>query len=98
MPLHLHGNRIVPRVFRGWSFSALAIEDATKGLAVGAVAALQEELLGLHDGNLFRGGDHQKLVHAGSVAVAEVLKSRLERNRQVQREGSDLCGHGLILL
>jgi len=51
------GNRAVPRIFWGWGFTAPAIEDAAKGFAVGAIAAGEKELFGLHGGDLLGGGD-----------------------------------------
>ena|ERR1017187_698184 len=42
--LGLDGLGTIPRIFGGWRLSAFAVEDAGEGLAVGAVATLQEKL------------------------------------------------------
>jgi hypothetical protein len=97
-PLRLNGIGTIPYILRGRGLPALAIEDAAEGFAVGAVAAGEEALLGLHGGDLLGGSDDEELIDASPVAIAYGLKSRFERHRQTQREGGDFGGHGLILL
>jgi hypothetical protein len=69
-----------------------------EGFAVGAIAPVEEELFGLHGCDLLGSGDDKELIDAGSIAVADALKSGFERNRQTQREDCDFGGHGSILL
>src|SRR5580658_408697 len=65
-------------IFRGRHLAALPVENAEECLPVGSVAAFGEELFGLHRGNLLRSRNHQELVHARAVALADRLQRRLE--------------------
>lgn len=58
----LSGSGSLPRIFRGWRFSALAIEDAQESISISAAAASEEELLGLHGCDHF-GGGIWRLIH-----------------------------------
>jgi len=69
-----------------------------EGFAIGAIAPVEEELFGLHGCDLLGSGDYKELIDAGSIAVADALKSGFERNWQTQGEDCDFGGHGSILL
>src|SRR5271165_1020577 len=91
-------NRSIEGVFGARRLAAVAIENAQKGRIVGSLAALRKEVLGLHGGDLLGGGDDQKLVHAGPVALADPLHRSLQRDGQPQGKSSNSRSHGFSLL
>jgi hypothetical protein len=87
-----------PVILGSRRFSALPVQDAKEGFAIGAVTASQEKFFRLHRGNFLGSGDDKELVDARSIAVRNVLKGCLERDRQSQREGRRSGCHNSILL
>src|SRR5215471_14464017 len=84
-------------IVRAWRFAAGTIEDAPECFPIGPSLTGREEFLSLHCRDFFCGGNDKELVHAGSVALADLLDGRLEREWQPQWECPGPGGHELIL-
>src|ERR1035441_9701721 len=69
-PAHI---QLVECIFRARRLTAVTIENTQKGRIVSSLATLGKVVLGLHGSDLLGRGDDQKLVHAGPVALADLL-------------------------
>ena len=65
------------RIFGSGRFTTLTIQDASKSLAIGASFALLEKPLGFHRGDFLCRCDHQELIQARPVTLADLFKVRL---------------------
>src|SRR5271157_5990013 len=93
-PAVFGAERLVEGVFRVWRLATVAVENTQKSRIVGSLAALRKEVLGLHRSDLLSRGDNQKLVHAGLVALADLLNLSLQRDGQPQGKCRNSSGHG----